>query len=273
MKELRFILIIAALVIISSGCTKEDAVPDLPPQGSMVMQIDNFWEGSPSPVTIETETPHSNFLFAAGNVYVWSTVLTLQMAVPVAAYRESFNNEAVWDRSAKEWVWSYDIDFNTTTYSAELHSNTSGDSVNWEMYISKSSGYTDFLWFSGVSNTANTAGSWTLNKDPDNIIKDVDENVPFLVIEWAIEENGTTELTYTNIEESSANNGNYIKYGKLGDPDLDAFYDIYKNWDEEIISIRWNTTDHYGRVLSMTHFQDPYWHCWNESFLNIACED
>ena len=97
-------------------------------------------------------------------------------------------------------------------------------------------------------------------------------SIPFLDIQWSVNQDGTSEIKYTNIEVGSTDNGNYIKYGKVDDPDLDAFYDIFRTWEDNVVSIKWNTSLHHGRVMSMKHFQDPYWHCWNEFYENISCE-
>jgi hypothetical protein len=274
MNKLRLLLIIFTLGIISSGCTKESAPPDLPPEGSFVMQIDNMWDdGSPGPIEASMTESRTNFIFAAANVLWWNAVITVQMAVPAASFLESFNHEAEWDRAGKEWIWTYSFDLNEYTYTAELHGKTGDDGINWSMYISKSDVYTDFLWFTGISATDNKSGTWTLNKDPESIVKDEMDTIPFIEINWSVDDDGTAEIKYTNIEENAANFGNYIHYGRTDDIDLDAFYDIYKSWEDNLISIKWNSTENYGRVLSMPHFTDPYWHCWDEFLRNIACED
>ncbi len=111
-----------------------------------------------------------------------------------------------------------------------------------------------------------------INKDPGGSVKDPEEVSRLLNIEWNQNTDGTSGITYTSALEGSSDNGNYIRYGKVNDTDLDAFYDIYKSWEDNLINIKWNTSTHYGRVLSMQHFTDPYWHCWSESLENIACE-
>ncbi len=272
MKKIKIFLTIITLGIISSSCVKHQPAPELPPPGSFVMDIDGMWKNSPEPVSYSGILPRSNFLFAASNIYWWNTVLTVQMFIPVAAFLESFNHEAVWDGTTKSWIWSYPWSLFNDFYEAELHGKVNNDEIEWSMYISKTDDYTDFLWFTGISKTDNSTGTWTINKDPEDNIKDPGNSLPFLNIQWDINPNGTSDITYTNIMEDSADNGNFIRYGKVDDTDLDAFYDIYKTWEDDLINIKWNTTTHYGRVLSMLHFTNPYWHCWDEFFENIACE-
>lgn len=271
MKEIRIIIIVLALGIFASGCVKEQPKPEIPPSSSFVLEIDNIWNNSPEPMSLPGISSKSNFFFGAGTIFWWNTVLSVQMVIPVAAYLEAFNHVPVWDKTDISWVWSYTMDVQSTSYTAELFAETINDEVHWSMYMSKSDGYTDFLWFTGISKTDNSSGSWSINKNPENNKEEV-TSIPYLDILWSIAEDGTSEITYTNIEDGSADKGNYIKYGIVDDPDLDAFYDIYRTWEENLVSLKWNTTLHYGRVLSMAHFKDPYWHCWNENFENIICE-
>ncbi len=271
MKELRLFTIAFALAILSSGCVKEQPKPEIPPSSSFVMEIDNIWTVTPAPLTKTGLDTKSNFIFGAGTIFWWNTILSVQMVIPVAAFMESFNHDPVWDKTALSWVWSYSINVQNTSYTAELFAEIIDDHVNWAMYISKSDGYTDFLWFTGISNTDNSSGAWVINKNPEGIKDDI-VSVPYLDISWSKNEDGTSEITYARVEPGSADNGNYIRYGITDDPDLDANYDIYSAWEDNQVNIKWNTTLHYGRVLSMTHFLNPYWHCWDENFDNIICE-
>ncbi len=125
MKIIKSILIIIALGLFSSGCTKQQPEPELPPPGSFVMEIDGMWTNSPAPGDYPGILSTSNFLFAAANIYWWNSVLTVQLAVPVAAFLESFNHEPVWDNTAKAWIWSYSVNVNNDTYLAQLHGKSS----------------------------------------------------------------------------------------------------------------------------------------------------
>ena len=282
MYKLRFLIILITLGIFLSSCTKEDIAPELPPQGSFVLEIDDIWKDQvPEPAAMSPGMPESMkalsallgafFVYAAASIFWWNTVLTAHLFIPSAAFLESFNHEAVWDRPSGTWNWTYDVDLPLATFSANLRAETSGDIVKWSMFISKSGGYTDFLWFTGESNVNNSSGWWTINKNPEGIKED-EFGIPYIDIEWNINTDGTSDITYTNIEPESAENGNYITYGIVNDTDLDAYYDIYRKWEENEVNIKWNKELLYGRVLSMNHFQDPYWHCWNQLFKNIACE-
>lgn len=272
MKKIMILVFALTLGILSTGCDKDVPVPELPPPASFILEIDKIWKNSPAQNSNYEEVSHSNFIFAASNIYWWNIILSYQMAIPVAAFLESFNHEPVWDKDANSWVWSYTIDVQNASYTAELFAESSSTEIDWSMYISKTDGYSDLLWFSGTSEKDNSSGTWIINSDPDYFSKYPDTSLPFIGIDWKIDQNSHSEITYKNIQEGTADYGNYIRYGTINDPDLDVYYDIYKNWEDDEVNIKWNSSKHHGKVLSMTHFDNPYWHCWNDQLQNIACD-
>lgn len=257
-----FRIIMASLVItcISASCIKENTPPAIPPEGSMVMKIDGFWNGNLKSFTL----PNSNFLFAAGHVFWWNTVLIMNLAIPAATFVESFNHDPVWNGASREWIWTYSVTVGSDDYTAELHGKISFTQVNWSMYISKTGGFSSFLWFTGTSRIDNASGTWNLNRSPE---------IPteFLRIDWVQETGGTVKITYLNVIPEAAENGSYITFGTTGEPLLNAFYDIYGKAEDRLINIKWDTVSHAGRVKAPEHFMDPEWHCWDDQFLNADC--
>ena len=104
----------------------------------------------------------------------------------------------------------------------------------WRMLLSKQGFYTDFEWFTGLSNLPATEGTWTLNQDPNN-------PNPFLLIEWNrnIQDN-TADIDYTNIKPASAANGSYIHYGITNEVQYNAFYDIFSQSQNNHTDIEWH---------------------------------
>ena len=133
------------------------------------------------------------------------------------------------------------------------------------MYISKEGGYTDFLWFSGVSNLPLTEGTWTLNHDPN-------DPTPYIGVEWHRDLSvGTADIKYTNIVPGGSENGGYISYGITTETPYDAFYDIYNKGQDNHTDIEWNTTTLEGHVKDLRVFLDNDWHCWNSDLEDIIC--
>lgn len=95
------------------------------------------------------------WLNAAAHVTVWNTIITIGLAVPVAAFRESFNHEGVYQGN-KEWAWTYDVTTPDAVYTADLHGTIKDTTVLWEMYVSRAGVFEDFLWYYGEVNFART---------------------------------------------------------------------------------------------------------------------
>ena len=90
------ILIIAiAAVGVMSGCKKDKPAPGLPPTSSMVMDYSEFNSGGSGKSAhdggISPYDSSTAWGWAATNVVIWNVVLTVNLAIPVAAFVESFN--------------------------------------------------------------------------------------------------------------------------------------------------------------------------------------
>ena len=251
-----------ALAIFLNSCTTEDTpipnAPDIPPASSLVMNFDNDVFGSGKIHGTEGD----NLNFAAVNVAIWQTILTIQMAVPVAAFVHSFNQD--WDYNDGKWQWEYDYNFGLVKHTARLEANIIGDNVHWAMFISKNGHYSDFLWFTGVSALDGTMGSWALNADPDN-------PAAFLAIDWTNSGNGNHSIRYSNAIGGSPDFGSYIEYIHTTDSDFNAHFTIYGAAEDNLLEILWNEDTNAGQIKAPYHFGDESWHCWNELLEDIDC--
>ncbi|RMG31932.1 MAG: hypothetical protein D6732_14145, partial [Methanobacteriota archaeon] len=200
---------------------------------------------------------HQNWGWAAINVAVWNSLLTITFAVPVAAFAESFNHEPE-QQDDGSWVWSYNFQPpGGVLHTAELHATLLSDGVQWEMYITKQNVFDHFLWYSGISDFLGQHGTWTLFHDPT-------DPQPFIGIEWNRNPaQGTADIKYTNIIPNGPENGGYIFYGITNQFPYDAFYDIYHKSQDNHTNIEWNRTLKNGRVKDPLHFGDSAWHCWD----------
>ncbi|MEJ2637408.1 MAG: hypothetical protein P8184_19235 [Calditrichia bacterium] len=265
-----------ALAFLNTGCDKnstdpKQTAPDLPPTASFVMDFSDFAVVNPSPAApqvsgqFDQTLTKQNWGWAAGNVGVWNTLITVGLAVPVAAFMESFKHEAVLQTDGS-WVWSYSFTVLGIIHNAKLQAKVTDQQVQWDMYISKQDAYTDFHWYTGTSNLPPTHGTWTLYNSPDN-------PAPLLGIEWNRDaQTSTGDIKYTNIVPEGAENGGYIYYGVTQDTVYNAFYDIYNKGKDNTTNIRWNRTEKYGQVKDPQHFGDSEWHCWDSHLDDIACQ-
>ena len=257
-------------IIILVVCTKEEDEdsPEIPPVFSFVMDFSDFSNNKKSMPGDDIIANYTklNWAFAATNVVVWNVVLTINLAIPVAAFVESFNHTPEYQSNGL-WIWSYSYSILGAIYTAKLQGTLTSTSVEWEMYISKEGDYTDFLWFTGESNLTATEGSWTLY-----YLSTIP--TPYIQIDWhrSADQTGISDIKYTNITPGGSEYGSYILYGLDYGALLDAFYDIYLASKTNLTEIEWNRTDKDGRVRDSIHFGDTLWHCWNSTLDDIDCE-
>ncbi|HRX86500.1 MAG TPA: hypothetical protein P5572_15870 [Phycisphaerae bacterium] len=253
----------------NSAAPPADTPPDVPPQSTMLMDFSAL-PGTDAKATARVQQPFpgTTALYAGGNLVVWNTIITVTLAVPVAAFVASFNTDPV-QLDDGRWQWSYSFMAAGDEFTAKLQADVSNNGVDWFMLVSRSGAYTDFEWFTGHSNLAGTTGAWTLNYPPGN---DPENPRQFIFIEWSRDANGdTAQIKYTNVTENAPENGGYIEYGITDNTTYDAFYTIASAGDDHTIAIEFNTDTIAGRVRDEIHFNDADWHCWDTDFQNTEC--
>jgi len=266
-----FVILLMTIMLFES-CDKttetEDEAPVIPPQSSMVMNFSDFPDTTNPSILPKGENvnTYNNWGWAALNIAVWNSVLTLTLAIPVAAFGESFNHDPVLQEDGS-WLWSYTVEVGGISHTAKLYGKIeSSDSIVWRMLITKQNTYTDFEWFTGISNLPATEGTWTLYKDPANPVE-------FLSIEWHRDtQNETADIKYINITPGVPENGSFIFYGKTTVATYDRFYNLFGAETNNTINIEWNFDAHFGRVKDPVHFSDSNWQCWDELLMDTLCE-
>lgn len=260
--------ILGTSVFMTSCKKKKEPAPEIPPVSTFQME----YALNASDTTSKANATYCNFGKGAINVWVWNTVIGLNMAIPVAAFVECFNHEAVYDPDEENWTWTYDYTWALATYTAKLVASMNGNYVHWEMFISKSGAYTDVLWYEGDSKTDGTEGTWSLNYQPLN-------PKPLVDIIWHRNATaGTADIKYTNAIPGNPGNGGYIHYGVTADPDFDAFYTIYFIEQLRTIDIEWNRTSKDGRIKDTkqtncwgTILEADTWQCWDTAYADVDC--
>jgi len=262
--------------------------PELPPLPSFLMDLSTFESagGASSAVPsnailqfaafkspLKTASPfgdavwgdYTNWSFAAFQVGLWTVIITVGMAVPVAAFVAAFHNIPL-QQTDGSWVWSYSVRVAGSVYSARLRGQYIPQGVRWEMFISKEGEFTDFLWYYGESDLPPTGGFWILYDKPTHPVE-------LIRIDWHQNAaDGASDIRYTNIEPGGRENGGYI-FHRISPKDApyDAYADIYNKGQDNHTYIEWNRTTQEGRVKDFKHFGDNDWHCWNGLHENIPC--
>jgi len=264
------LLALIGIALIAFACDDDSTAPttqgpNIPPLTTFAIDFSAFPDTAGAAAKLADVQSFDNWGWSRVNVFVWNVVITVHAVVPVAAYVEAFNHIPQQQEDGS-WVWTYDVIVGNDTVTAELHAGTNAEGLDWEMYLSKSGEFTNFLWYAGQHDLLYTQGTWTLYKNPA-------DPVQFVAIEWHRNlVDSTADIKYTNIEPGSAGNGGYITYGTTTDLTYDAFYDIFIAEQEHYIDIEWNLDTHIGRVLDSTHFEDAAWHCWDEHLEDVACD-
>ncbi len=259
-----------AVLLLNVSCRKEQTeplpdkptptvrAPKLPPKGSFVMDYESFSKSKTA-----NESHRANIGYAKLNVFFWNVVLISNLAVPTAAFSESFKHESQYIGNL-EWVWSYQVVVKNKTYQANLHGKMIGQDIEWKMYVSKEGEFTDFLWYEGLMDQSYQEIEWVIYQSPTN-------PVHFLTINYLNDvENGKQSIRYTKAEEI-VTQASYIEHGNLTDADLDRYYTIYLQGDNKLTEIEWSYTNGNGQVRDTVHFNDEEWHCWDEQQLDVEC--
>jgi hypothetical protein len=280
MKKLTSLLLITALIAVSfQGCKKTtDNAPSLPPANSMTIDFTNFTAKKKS-VDISSQGTNTltnvNWFRASTTAGFWNLILTVNLVVPVAAFKAAIDNKPVLI-SDKKWQWSYVANAVGATYNARLTGEIRTSDVKWEMYISKTGAgaFAELLWFSGTSTLDGKSGQWVLNLSqafPE----------PFLQIDWTVTGKDIGSIKYTYIRDLKDNRTtdwfktSYIEYG-LKSQTLNGYYNIHFNNsttsnDFKDVFIEWNTTAHNGHIKALHYYQDSNWHCWNGTGQDEVC--
>ncbi len=262
-----------AIVIAIAGssifmaCKKENnenKEPVLPPAESMVMDFSNFQSSTKKSLATDDTSAYNNWTSSAVTVGIWNVVAYLNSAVPVAAFKESFNHPSVLVENSI-WRRSFSISSLGATYTCKLDGEANGNSSDWKMYLSKTNGlganFTDFLWFTGTSSNNGSTATWHINRGPEfSGRKYFDAN-------WV----KNTSLRYTIVDTYEVGVGNYLEYKKINEAGLDAQFLIQTVDHSYDIDIQWNTTDKNGRVKCTNWYNDLNWHCWGINYKNSIC--
>ncbi|MCB0653287.1 MAG: hypothetical protein KDC85_18580 [Saprospiraceae bacterium] len=264
MKNLSYVLAFVFSVALMQSCQKEPLIdtgaPELPSKESFIMPFTGFED-------TDTTKSFSNWFYAASNVVVWNAVLTVNLAVPVASFYESFNHDAQFQGNST-WMWSYSFNAQGSQYTAKLYGQILNDNeVGWEMYISRTGAFTDVQWYNGVTAIDRSYATWTLRQNGFN-------PTDFIGIEYHADNgNGARSIRYTNIIPNNQGNGGYIEYQETLDntATFNRSYDVFKIELNNLLEIDWNNINNEGRVKDPQKYNDEDWHCWDSGLQDTQC--
>lgn len=250
-------LIVSMITLAGCKKDKEESAPALPPMSTLAIDVSAF-TGDDLKKSTQIDTC-SYFHIVSGAVGYWNFSLAVSLAIPVAAYAEALEQDAV-RLDNNTWVWSYSID---NGYSADLVADVVGDSVLVGMYITKASVYDSVLWYSGKFDILRTGGEWTIFNLPDH------PTTAWLKIQWNADyEKETADIRYAIVDPANDYFNSYIEYGKTTDTDYDLYYDLYNSQEDKLYAVGYNSETGVGYVsYDMNQF------CWNQNHANTDCPE
>ncbi|MFT6715772.1 MAG: hypothetical protein ACJA0Q_000401 [Saprospiraceae bacterium] len=258
-------LILTAVImgsLLMSSCKKDPAdAPTIPPESSLNVDFSNFEDDSND--NERTGNAGSYWARSIVNVFFWNFALTVNLAVPVASFKEAINHTPKYVSKKKGWLWQYTVNLATGTYTAKLYGKKEAGEVHWKMLISKNGSYEDVEWYNGISKDDNTSGTWTLNKNALS-------QTAYMQVAWNVDGDKKT-IKYTYIESGTEAEGSYIQYGI--DPSLsyDRHYNIFGSKENHTINIEWNKSSKIGRIKDKPYYSDANWRCWGSDLANTTC--
>jgi hypothetical protein len=265
---LHLLLVLVIVVLTVTGCGGASGAPTIPPVETLVIPIEDFENSGTGGLICFDTGNHSNWDYAAFTVGIWGAILITKLAVPVAAFRASFQHTPV-QQPDGSWIWLYSVNIGNATYTAKLHAQFTTEvitaGIHWSMNISKEGEYQDFLWYYGECDLPATEGFWILKDSPAN-------PTDLLQIDWSRDiSTGTHAVTYTNIVPGDPENGGYIDVEYTKENPYDYIWDLYNKSGGNHTYIGWSSTTGEGRVQDFQHFGNDDWHCWASNHTNVTC--
>jgi hypothetical protein len=275
-RTLMHLLLALFILVLIPGCGDISGAPTIPPiEETFLIPFDDFTEDATSTSVSLTEqfplasplssNESTNWNYAALTVGFWGAVVVVGLAVPVAAFRESFLHTPVQQPDGL-WIWSYSVMVGGSVYSAELHGQFIPEGVRWDMRISKEGEYEDFLWYYGEHDLPATEGFWILKQSPA-------DPTDFIRIDWSRNISPVAyNITYTNIVPVGLlDAGCYIDFRYAEGAPYDYSCDIYDKGEDNHTYIEYGSSTGEGRVKDFNRFGDDDWHCWDSDRMNVVC--
>jgi len=279
MKSIKLISLLLLSIFLMQSCTNDDSfnsgkendtvAPELPPMQSFIMPFTGFEDADTTGIIEQSNNrsvgTYRNWFYAATNLVIWHTAVTVNMALPLASFAEAFNHDPVYAGNGI-WKWSYDVNDNGNVFLCVLSGQfISDEEIQFDMHVSKAGGFNSVHWYQGNITDNGDTGIWVFNDQPNNPRK-------VLQLEYGTNDTGVGMIRFTNINNQSTDLGDYIEYREAPGATYDRAYDVFKTKNDNLLEIQWKESFDYGRVKSPIFYNDSDWHCWDEEYMDTDCD-
>ncbi len=237
-----------------------DSAPEIPPQGTMTIDLSLFGGGNQTlPKTSDLTNLRTNFSEALLTVVIVNLWVIVGLTIPVGATAAALSVEPTFDATAGKWCWNSSHQFPNQTISLQLKGQTNGDVINWEMFVTRQlpTPLTDFLWYAGQSRIDGTSGHWQFYDETQP-----EESKQTLRINWVYTSETDRTLTFLNNSDGDGA-GDSITYTVDGDNVTMAVSDVSAS---NTVEVSWNKMTQEGYIS-----KNGVKGCWDENLLDTAC--
>jgi len=270
----RFLILIftlnLALFLVSCGSdnptSSEDTPPEIPPTGTMTIDLSTFFGNSNAPVADELQGANENFLTALVVVTFVSAFVVVGLSVPVAVTGAALSADPTLEDDGKfHWVYSETVQGSTVT--AELTAETQGSEIHWEMFITAQIGaveYDNFLWYEGNSNLEGSSGFWQFY-DPSQ----PNSQVQFVRVDYQYNSETDKTLTFTNNRPGDPGENSTITYVVDGNT---VTMTVFRADEDKTTEVSWNRTTGEGYIIA-PDYNNGEQACWDENQQDVTCSN
>jgi hypothetical protein len=279
MKQLFFVLTVLMAAFVFQSCEKEGVVeipgnlkaPELPPAALYTIPTydiahDSITESDKE--LVRGPFTQANWLHAGVSLLVWNSVVVINLALPVNAIGQAFNQHAQYiGNQTFAWTYMYTASpqLGGGKYNVVLTGQyLSAEEVEWKLTASQVGGFQNFEWVTAITATNHTEAEFTIYRNPGNPEAYLRINSTYDIF------NEEAAVRLTNIIPADPNNGHYIEYGANYSTGFNRSFELYAG-PANILDIEWNAPQRYGRVRHEAHFGDTDWHCWDTNLFDVDC--
>ncbi|MEM1325628.1 MAG: hypothetical protein AAGI23_06735 [Bacteroidota bacterium] len=239
--------------------------PELPNLDLFTVPVSSFEEIQNDKSLTKSNTKW-HWLHAGLNILGWNTAVVANLAIPVAAIGEAFNQEYEYlGEGIYEWAYRYDgprrESFQVNLQGAYLSTE---DEIGWTLRLTDINSGESFVWLTGK--TMPFASEFVIYQNPE------EPNVA-VSLTTTVDPNSEDRTTtrFTNINPNRLEDGYYVEYRQTPDALYNRSYEVFRT-DEDFLQIELNEPAGDGRVRHLSHYGDNNWRCWDVEQNDVDCE-